>query len=75
MDHQTARRLWTADAGGPATFSNAPRALGDPVWLGYAAWLRGNATGQLDRAAQDRRSVTAAEALIDQLDSRDVEMS
>jgi transcriptional regulator with XRE-family HTH domain len=46
-------------------------ALGDPVWLGYAAWLRGNATGQLDRAAQYRRSVTAAEALIDQLDSRD----
>jgi transcriptional regulator with XRE-family HTH domain len=46
-------------------------ALGDPVWLGYAAWLRGNATGQLDRAAQYRRSVNAAEALIDQLDSRD----
>jgi hypothetical protein len=46
-------------------------ALGDPVWLGYAAWLRGNATGQLDRAAQYRRSVTAAETLTSQLDSSD----
>ncbi|MDT7716552.1 MAG: hypothetical protein QOH09_2544 [Pseudonocardiales bacterium] len=46
-------------------------ALGDPVWLGYAAWLRGNATGQLDRAAQYRRSVTVAETLTGQLDSGD----
>lgn len=25
--------------------------LGDPVWLGYAAWIRGAATGPLDRGA------------------------
>ncbi|MGH3829189.1 MAG: helix-turn-helix domain-containing protein [Pseudonocardiaceae bacterium] len=42
-------------------------ALEDPVWLGYAAYLRGDATGQLDRAAQYRRSVTAAQALTGQL--------
>ena len=41
--------------------------LEDPVWLGYAAYLRGDATGQLDRAAQYRRSVTAAQALTGQL--------
>ncbi|HEY6424438.1 MAG TPA: helix-turn-helix transcriptional regulator [Pseudonocardiaceae bacterium] len=45
--------------------------LSDPVWLGYAAWLRGNATGQLDRAAQYRRSVAAAENLTSELDSGD----
>jgi transcriptional regulator with XRE-family HTH domain len=45
--------------------------LDDPVWLGYAAWLRGNATGRLDRAAQYRRSVTAAETLTSELDSSD----
>ncbi len=45
--------------------------LDDPVWLGYAAWLRGNATGRLDRAAQYRRSVTAAETLTSRLDSSD----
>jgi transcriptional regulator with XRE-family HTH domain len=45
--------------------------LDDPVWLGYAAWLRSAATGLLDRAAQYRRCVTAAEALTSQLDSSD----
>jgi transcriptional regulator with XRE-family HTH domain len=45
--------------------------LDDPVWLGYAAWLRGNATGRLDRAAQYRRSVTAADTLTSRLDSSD----
>ena len=45
--------------------------LDDPVWLGYAAWLRGNATGRLDRAAQYQRSVTAAETLTSRLDSSD----
>lgn len=43
-------------------------ALEDPVWLGYAAWLRGDATGALDRAAQYRRSVAAAQALTARLD-------
>ena len=46
-------------------------ALDDPVWLGYAAWLRGNATGRLDRAAQYRRSVAAADTLTSRLDSSD----
>ncbi|MGH3770972.1 MAG: helix-turn-helix domain-containing protein [Pseudonocardiaceae bacterium] len=46
-------------------------ALGDPVWLGYAAWLRGDATGHLDRAGQYRRSVAAAENLTGMLDGGD----
>jgi transcriptional regulator with XRE-family HTH domain len=46
-------------------------ALEDPVWLGYAAWLRGDATGALDRAAQYRRSVAAAQALTSQLNHAD----
>jgi transcriptional regulator with XRE-family HTH domain len=45
--------------------------MDDPLWLGYAAWLRGNATGRLDRAEQYRRSMTAAEALTGKLDSSD----
>jgi transcriptional regulator with XRE-family HTH domain len=45
--------------------------LDDPVWLGYAAWLRGNATGRLDRAAQYRHSVAAAEILTGRLDDED----
>ncbi|MGH3963967.1 MAG: helix-turn-helix domain-containing protein [Pseudonocardiaceae bacterium] len=43
------------------------RALGDPVWLGYAVWLRGVATGLVDRVGQYRRSVAAAEALTGKL--------
>jgi hypothetical protein len=39
------------------------------VWLGYAAWLRGYATGRLDRTAQYQRSVAAAEGLTGELDS------
>lgn len=46
-------------------------ALGEEVWLGYAVWLRGGATGRLDRAAQYRRSVAAAQTLTGQLDSGD----
>jgi transcriptional regulator with XRE-family HTH domain len=42
-----------------------------PVWLGYAAWLRGATTGHLDRAAQYRRSVAAAETLTNQLNDED----
>ncbi|MGH3800481.1 MAG: helix-turn-helix domain-containing protein [Pseudonocardiaceae bacterium] len=45
--------------------------LGDPVWLGYAAWIHGAATGPLNRAAHYRRSVAAAESLTSQLDSSD----
>ena len=45
--------------------------LNEPVWLGYAAWLRGNATGRLDRTAQYKRSVTAAESLTRWLDDTD----
>jgi transcriptional regulator with XRE-family HTH domain len=41
--------------------------LDDPVWLGYAAYLRGDATGRLDRAGQYRRSVAAAESLTSRL--------
>jgi transcriptional regulator with XRE-family HTH domain len=42
-------------------------ALGDPVWVGYAAYLRGEATGFLDRAAQYRRCVAAAQTLTSKL--------
>jgi hypothetical protein len=45
--------------------------LDDPVWLGYAAWLRGATTGHLDRDAQYRRSVAAAETLTNQLNDQD----
>jgi len=45
--------------------------LDDPVWLGYATWVRGGATGQLDRAAHYHRSVAAAENLTSVLDSSD----
>lgn len=47
-------------------------ALEDPVWLGYAAYLRGDATGYLDRAAQYRRCVATAQALTGQLDDAEV---
>ncbi|MGH3721954.1 MAG: helix-turn-helix domain-containing protein [Pseudonocardiaceae bacterium] len=71
--------MWTAkDLGGrglPALAARAVRqcaeALGEVVWLGYAAWLRGNATGQLDRVGQYRRSVAAAETLTSELDCGD----
>jgi transcriptional regulator with XRE-family HTH domain len=45
--------------------------LDDPVWLGYAAWLRGAATVRLDRAAQYQRSVAATETLTSELGSSD----
>ncbi|MGH3693458.1 MAG: helix-turn-helix domain-containing protein [Pseudonocardiaceae bacterium] len=45
--------------------------LGDPVWLGYAAWIRGAATGSLDRAAHYQRSVAAAESLTSRLSRGD----
>ena len=68
--------MWTTkrlgDRGLPALAARAVQqcaeALGDVVWLGYAAWLRGDATGHLDRAAQYRRSVAAAENLTGELD-------
>ena len=45
--------------------------LEDPVWLGYAAYLRSEATGHLDRAAHYHRCVAAAQALTSQLDDLD----
>ncbi|MGH3780849.1 MAG: helix-turn-helix domain-containing protein, partial [Pseudonocardiaceae bacterium] len=45
--------------------------LDDPVWLGYAVWLRGNATGRLDRTAQYQRSVAAAQTLTSRLGASD----
>jgi hypothetical protein len=45
--------------------------LDDPLWLGYAAFVRGFATGQLNRAVHYRRSVAAAENLTRLLDSSD----
>ncbi len=69
----TSKRL--GDRGLPSLAARAAQqcaeALGDPVWLGYAAWLRGDATGQLDRAGQYRRSVVAAESLTSRLDCSD----
>ncbi|MGH3991771.1 MAG: hypothetical protein ACRDSN_04820, partial [Pseudonocardiaceae bacterium] len=71
--------MWTTKRlGGHGLPSLAARAvqqlaetLGDPVWLGYAVWLRGFATGRLDRAAQYRRSVAAAETLTSGLNCGD----
>ncbi len=45
--------------------------LDNPAWLGYGAWVRGEATGQLDRAAQYRHLVAAAEGLTSRMDSTD----
>lgn len=42
--------------------------LGIPKWRGYAVWLRGNATGELDRARQYHRSVRMADELTPHLD-------
>jgi transcriptional regulator with XRE-family HTH domain len=69
----TAKRLggWGLPALAARAVQQGAETLGDPMWLGYAAWLRGNVTGHLDRAAQYQRSVTAAENLTCQLDSRD----
>jgi len=47
------------------------RALDDPVWLGYAAYLRADANGYLDRTLHYRRTVAAAEALSGHLDDLD----
>jgi hypothetical protein len=47
------------------------RALGDPVWLAYTVFLRGQAGGFLDRPVHYRRSVAAAESLTSKLDSPD----
>ncbi|MDQ3764204.1 MAG: helix-turn-helix domain-containing protein [Actinomycetota bacterium] len=71
--------MWTTKRlGGRGLPSLAARAvqrcaetLGNPVWVGYAAWLRGFATGQLDWAGQYRRSVAADESLTSELDSSD----
>ncbi|WP_372672603.1 helix-turn-helix domain-containing protein [Amycolatopsis kentuckyensis] len=46
--------------------------LNEPQWIGFAAWLRGDATGQLSRPDQYRRSVSAADNLAGQLDNDQV---
>jgi transcriptional regulator with XRE-family HTH domain len=69
----TTKRLGVRGVPGLAAraVAQCAHALEDPVWLGYAAYLRGDATGHLDRAAQYRRCVTAAQALTGQLDDLD----
>jgi transcriptional regulator with XRE-family HTH domain len=75
--HRVAMRT-AKDLGGrglPALAARAVQrcaeALDDVVWLGCAVVVRGYATGELDRVAQYRRSVAAAEALTGELDSGD----
>ncbi len=75
--HRVAMRT-AKDLGGHGLPGQAARAmqqcaeaLEDPVWLGCAAVTRGYATGELDRAGQYRRSVTAAQALTSKVDSSD----
>lgn len=71
--------MWSAkrlgDRGLPSLAARAVQrcaeTLDDRLWLGYAAWLRGNATGALERAAQYRCSVAAAGNLTGDLDSSD----
>ncbi len=70
--------MTTQDLGGIGLPGMAARAvqqcaeaLDDPVWLGCAAYVRGQATGDLDRAAHYRRSVTVAQTLTSRLDSSD----
>jgi len=75
-----ASATWTTKAiGGRGLPSLAARlayetaeTLGEPAWVGFAAWLRADAGGALDRATQYRRSVTAAEALTRHADCEDV---
>jgi hypothetical protein len=47
------------------------KALGDPVWLAYTVFLRGQSGGFLDRPLHYRRAVAAAESLTSKLDSPD----
>jgi transcriptional regulator with XRE-family HTH domain len=75
--HRVAMRT-AKDLGGHGLPGQAARAvqqcaeeLEDAAWLGCAAFVRGAATGELDRAAQCRRSVTAAETLTSKLGSSD----
>ena len=72
--HRVAMRT-AKDLGGHGLPGLAARAvrqcaevLEDPVWLGCAAFVRGAAGGELDRAGQYRRSVAAAESLSGRLD-------
>ena len=75
--HRVAMRT-AKDLGGHGLPGLAARAvqqcaeeLEDPVWLGCATVVRAYATGELDRLAQYRRSVAAADALTGRLDSSD----
>ena len=48
---RTAKRLggWGLPTLAARAVQQCAEALGDPMWLGHAVWLRGDATGQLDR--------------------------
>jgi hypothetical protein len=72
--HRVAMRI-AKDLGGYGSPVLAARAvqqcaeaLDDAVWLGCAAFVRGAAKGEVDRAGQYRRSVAAAENLTSRLD-------
>lgn len=47
------------------------KALGDPVWLAYTVFLRGQSGGYLNRPLHHQRAVAAAESLTSKLDSPD----
>jgi transcriptional regulator with XRE-family HTH domain len=69
----TAARLGARGLPGAAVRAaqHCAETLDDPLWLGYAAFVRGFATGRLNRAAHYRRSVAAAENLTSLVDSSD----
>jgi transcriptional regulator with XRE-family HTH domain len=69
----TASRLGARGLPGAAVRAaqHCAETLDDPLWLGYAAFVRGFATGRLNRAAHYRRSVAAAENLTSLVDSSD----
>lgn len=46
--------------------------LGSPAWIGFSAWLRGDATGGLARPEQYRRAVATADTLSRHLDDGEV---
>ncbi|WP_280264644.1 helix-turn-helix domain-containing protein [Nocardia wallacei] len=45
--------------------------LEDPAWIGFCAWLRGDATGGLSRPEQYRRAMRTADELRPHLDDTD----
>lgn len=53
----------------------AAEELGRPEWRGYAAWLRGDAAGQLSRPQHLRRAVAMADQLTPHLDDEAVQQA